>query len=244
MDASSRAEFGDQGSGISDGVPRGLIPDPDPFANRRHWRRPPGPSSREDSLGAGGCVACGSRRQASGPCRRDCRVDGDQGIDRQRGALGTVDAVTVAVPTELHRDIAMPFLERGISVLVEKPMARSLAEADEMIAAAKSSGATLAVGHTERYNPAVAARAAARDLAALHRGASARRVSRTQPRHRRRLRPDDSRPRHHRVDGPFRGDIGRGRRRAGPDAQIRYCQRPSAVCLRLHRQRHRQPHQP
>ena len=71
--------------------------------------------------------------------------------------LGRVDAVTVAVPTELHRDIAMPFLERGVSVLVEKPMARSLAEADEMMAAAKASGATLAVGHTERYNPAVAA---------------------------------------------------------------------------------------
>jgi predicted dehydrogenase len=71
--------------------------------------------------------------------------------------VGEVDAVTVAVPTGLHRDIAMPFLERGISVLVEKPMARSLAEADEMIAAAQASGATLAVGHTERYNPAVAA---------------------------------------------------------------------------------------
>jgi predicted dehydrogenase len=70
---------------------------------------------------------------------------------------GEVDAVTIAVPTDLHRDIAMPFLERGISVLVEKPMAGSLAEADEMIAAAEKSGATLAVGHTERYNPAVVA---------------------------------------------------------------------------------------
>jgi predicted dehydrogenase len=74
------------------------------------------------------------------------------------GELPTdVDAVTVAVPTELHREIAMPFLERGVAVLVEKPMARSLAEADEMIAAARASGAPLAVGHTERYNPAVAA---------------------------------------------------------------------------------------
>ena len=72
-----------------------------------------------------------------------------------RDLLGEVDAVTIAVPTELHREIALPFLERGISVLVEKPMARSLAEADEMIAAAHRSGATLAVGHTERYNPAV-----------------------------------------------------------------------------------------
>jgi predicted dehydrogenase len=71
--------------------------------------------------------------------------------------LDRVDAVTVAVPTELHRDIALPFLERGVSVLVEKPMARTLAEADEMLAAASASGATLAVGHTERYNPAVAA---------------------------------------------------------------------------------------
>ena len=50
----------------------------------------------------------------------------------------------------------MPFLERGIAVLVEKPMAHSLAEADAMIAAAAASGATLAVGQTERYNPAVA----------------------------------------------------------------------------------------
>jgi predicted dehydrogenase len=70
---------------------------------------------------------------------------------------GSVDAVTIAVPTDQHLDVALPFLERGVSVLVEKPMARSLAEADAMIAAAVASGATLAVGHTERYNPAVAA---------------------------------------------------------------------------------------
>ncbi|MEP6916597.1 MAG: Gfo/Idh/MocA family oxidoreductase [Acidobacteriota bacterium] len=71
--------------------------------------------------------------------------------------LTEVDAVTVAVPTELHRDVALPFLERGIAVLIEKPMARSLAEADELVAAARASGATLGVGHTERYNPAVTA---------------------------------------------------------------------------------------
>jgi predicted dehydrogenase len=68
---------------------------------------------------------------------------------------GEVDAVVVAVPTELHRAVAVPFLEDGASVLVEKPMARSLSEADDIIAAASGSGATLAVGHTERYNPAV-----------------------------------------------------------------------------------------
>ena len=72
-------------------------------------------------------------------------------------SLGKVDAVVVAVPTESHLDVALPFLERGVAVLVEKPMAHSLAEADTMIAAAAASGATLAVGQTERHNPAVAA---------------------------------------------------------------------------------------
>lgn len=74
------------------------------------------------------------------------------------GALyGRVDAVTVAVPTDRHCAVAVPLLERGVSVLVEKPMARSLDEADAMIAAAEAGGAVLAVGHTERYNPAVTA---------------------------------------------------------------------------------------
>jgi predicted dehydrogenase len=74
-----------------------------------------------------------------------------------RDLAGKVDAVTIAVPTEIHRDIALPFLAAGVSVLVEKPMARSLAEADELIAAAAKAGAVLAVGHTERFNPAVVA---------------------------------------------------------------------------------------
>jgi predicted dehydrogenase len=74
-----------------------------------------------------------------------------------RDVLGRVDAVTLAVPTELHHEIALPFLSSGVPVLVEKPMARSLEEADEMIAAAEHAGVALAVGHTERFNPAVAA---------------------------------------------------------------------------------------
>jgi predicted dehydrogenase len=74
-----------------------------------------------------------------------------------RDVIGRVDAVTLAVPTELHREVALPFLEAGAAVLVEKPMARSVAEADELIAAAARTGALLAVGHTERFNPAVLA---------------------------------------------------------------------------------------
>jgi len=73
-----------------------------------------------------------------------------------RELAGQVDAVTIAVPTKIHCDIALPFLSAGVPALVEKPMARSLAEADAMIAASAKAGATLAVGHTERFNPAVA----------------------------------------------------------------------------------------
>ena len=74
-----------------------------------------------------------------------------------RDLFGQVDAVTVAAPTEKHHEIALAFLEQGVSVLVEKPITRSLPEADALIAAAKQSGATLATGQTERYNPAIAA---------------------------------------------------------------------------------------
>jgi predicted dehydrogenase len=71
--------------------------------------------------------------------------------------IGAVDAVTVAVPTESHSSVALPFLQRGIGVLVEKPLARNAAEAQQLIDAARVSGAVFGVGHTERFNPAVTA---------------------------------------------------------------------------------------
>lgn len=72
------------------------------------------------------------------------------------GALeGRVDAVIVAVPTKNHLEVAKPLLNAGIPVLVEKPIASNLAEADEMLAVAERSGTCLAVGHTERFNPAL-----------------------------------------------------------------------------------------
>jgi predicted dehydrogenase len=74
-----------------------------------------------------------------------------------RDVVDRVDAVSIAVPTVVHLSVARPFLERGIATLVEKPMAASLAEADEMLTLAAAHGALLAVGHTERFNPAVAA---------------------------------------------------------------------------------------
>ncbi len=66
-----------------------------------------------------------------------------------------VEAVSVAVPTESHCAITCEFLEQGVSVLVEKPLARTLDEADEMIRRAAATGATLQVGHLERFNPLV-----------------------------------------------------------------------------------------
>lgn len=84
-------------------------------------------------------------------------ASGTRALTEYRELLGQVDAVTIAVPTELHAEIGTAFLSAGIPALIEKPLARSLAEADTLIASAARTGATLAVGHTERFNPAVAA---------------------------------------------------------------------------------------
>src|SRR5207245_10041033 len=74
-----------------------------------------------------------------------------------RTLVGKVDAVSLAVPTESHCEIACGLLEAGIHVLVEKPISRTLDEADRMIAAAEKSCALLQVGHLERFNPALVA---------------------------------------------------------------------------------------
>ncbi|MEZ5344325.1 MAG: Gfo/Idh/MocA family oxidoreductase [Pyrinomonadaceae bacterium] len=74
-----------------------------------------------------------------------------------RELIGKVDAVSIVTPTETHCEIACKFLENGTDVLVEKPIARTLEEADRMIAAAERSGAKIMVGHLERYNPAMVA---------------------------------------------------------------------------------------
>ena len=74
-----------------------------------------------------------------------------------RDLIGKVDAVSLAVPTEAHCEIACPLLESGIHVLVEKPISRTLAEADRMIKAAAAGNALLQVGHLERFNPAMVA---------------------------------------------------------------------------------------
>src|SRR5438309_7365773 len=97
-----------------------------------------------------------------------CDIDGDRAgkvaAERRtdsttdwRDLIGKIDAVSLAVPTESHCAIACALLENGIHVLVEKPISRTLDEADLMIAAAKKGGAVLQVGHAERFNPAMIA---------------------------------------------------------------------------------------
>lgn len=68
--------------------------------------------------------------------------------------LSMVDAAVVAVPTILHHPIAQPFLAHGIPLLIEKPLAARLADADDLVELAQKHGTVLQVGHVERFNPA------------------------------------------------------------------------------------------
>jgi predicted dehydrogenase len=68
--------------------------------------------------------------------------------------VGQIDAAVIATPTRFHHHVALDLLRRGIHVLVEKPLAASLAEAEELVQAARQHGALLQVGHVERFNPA------------------------------------------------------------------------------------------
>jgi predicted dehydrogenase len=72
-----------------------------------------------------------------------------------REILEEVDAVSIVVPTQSHYEVAKAFLERGVHVLLEKPITNSLAEADELIRIAAATKAVFQVGHLERFNPVV-----------------------------------------------------------------------------------------
>ena len=82
---------------------------------------------------------------------------GVRAFDSVDALLEEVDALTIVVPTPSHFAIAKPALERGKHVLIEKPFAASLEEADELLAIAKRTGALVQIGHVERFNRAVRA---------------------------------------------------------------------------------------
>ncbi|WP_308855456.1 Gfo/Idh/MocA family oxidoreductase, partial [uncultured Methanosphaera sp.] len=69
--------------------------------------------------------------------------------------LDDIEIVNICVPTVYHYNVVMDAIEAGKNVLVEKPIALEISEAQKMIDAAKDAGVTLATGHVERFNPAV-----------------------------------------------------------------------------------------
>jgi predicted dehydrogenase len=85
------------------------------------------------------------------------RANGTEPFGDWRDIASDVEAVVVATPTDTHHTSASALIERGVHVLVEKPMTRTLADADALIAAAEARGVVLGVGHIEHFNPAVAA---------------------------------------------------------------------------------------
>jgi len=74
-----------------------------------------------------------------------------------REILDRVDAVSIVVPTQAHYEVAKAFLEKGVHVLLEKPITTTLAEADELIRIAATQKVVFQVGHLERFNPVVVA---------------------------------------------------------------------------------------
>lgn len=80
---------------------------------------------------------------------------GTTATEDYRTLLDRVDAISIAVPTSLHREVAGAFLARGIPAMVEKPLTATVAEAEELVELADAKGIVLQVGHIERFNPAL-----------------------------------------------------------------------------------------
>ena len=75
-------------------------------------------------------------------------------LECPRDLVGRVDAVVVAAPTGLHAEVAIPLIEAGVDLLVEKPIAAAVEDARAIVIAARRCGRIVAVGHVERFNPA------------------------------------------------------------------------------------------
>ena len=86
-------------------------------------------------------------------------------VSDYRSVIGKIDAAVVAVPTDLHHEVARACLEKGVHVLVEKPLAATLPQADDLVELAAKKNAVLQVGHVQRYSNAFRALAARVDRA-------------------------------------------------------------------------------
>lgn len=82
---------------------------------------------------------------------------GVRAFDSLDSLLDVVDAVTIVVPTPAHYVVAKEVLARGIHALIEKPLAATLEEADELLAIGRAHGALIQTGHVERFNRAIRA---------------------------------------------------------------------------------------
>jgi len=80
---------------------------------------------------------------------------GAPGLTRVEELFGRIDCASIAVPTPAHHAVATALLERGVDVLVEKPITSSLDQGRELVALAAARGRILQVGHLERFNPAI-----------------------------------------------------------------------------------------
>ena len=95
---------------------------------------------------------CDLARARAIAAEHDCEAYGSA-----RELIGKVEAASVAVPTEAHAVVGVLLLSAGIDVLIEKPLAKTLAEADSINAAAERNARLVMVGHSERFHPAVVA---------------------------------------------------------------------------------------
>ena len=86
--------------------------------------------------------------------QRVAEAHGCQPLAEPRQLVGLADAVVVAAPTCLHAEVSLPLLAQGIDLLIEKPIAASRREADQIVATADRHGRIVAIGHVERFNPA------------------------------------------------------------------------------------------
>lgn len=89
-----------------------------------------------------------ARQQVAADCKTEAFAD-------YRDLIGKIDGAVIATPTRLHHGVSVDLLDHGVHLMVEKPIAATLSEADEMVTMAKRRRVTLQVGHIERFNPAL-----------------------------------------------------------------------------------------
>ena len=108
--------------------------------------------SKSENAQLAGVVDSNADRAAAAGAEYSCPV-----FATPAELAGKIDAAVVAVPTSAHAEVGCALLEKGIDVLVEKPIAHDLASAERLVETAARRGRILQVGHLERFNPAVAA---------------------------------------------------------------------------------------